>query len=47
MTRTHRLLHRAVWPVLALIVALGFVMALSLRPPPPPDAHPPQAERSK
>jgi hypothetical protein len=47
MTRTHRLLHRRFWPLLALVVALGFVVALSLRPPPPPDAPPPQAERSR
>ena len=34
MTRTHRSLHRVLWPVLALIVAIGFVLALWLRPPP-------------
>jgi len=44
MTRTHRLLHRRLWPILAVIVALGFVVAISLRPP-PPDA--PHAERSR
>jgi hypothetical protein len=36
MTRTHRVIHRIVWPVLALLVASGFVMALHLRPPPDP-----------
>jgi len=36
MTRTHRLVHRALWPLLALLVALGFVSALYLRPPPDP-----------
>jgi hypothetical protein len=36
MTRTHRSLHRLVWPILALIVAIGFVLALWLRPPPEP-----------
>ena len=34
MTRGHRAFHRMVWPVLALIVALGLTMALVLRPPP-------------
>jgi hypothetical protein len=41
MKRSHRAVHRALWPVLALAVTLGFVLALSLRPP--PDA-PPAAE---
>jgi hypothetical protein len=35
MRRSHRAVHRAVWPVLALVVGLGFAMALILRPPPP------------
>ncbi len=35
MRRSHRLVHRAVWPVLALMVALGLGAALWLRPPPP------------
>ena len=35
MTRRHRWVHRALWPVLALLVSLGFVLALYLRPPPP------------
>ena len=34
MTRTHRSLHRIVWPILALLVAIGVVLALWLRPPP-------------
>jgi hypothetical protein len=41
MRRSHRAVHRALWPVLALAVALGFGMALALRPP--PDAGAPQA----
>ena len=36
MTRRHRSLHRVVWPILALVVATGFVLALWLRPPPEP-----------
>ena len=38
MTRGHRTFHRMLWPVLALIVALGFTMALALRPLPEPPA---------
>jgi len=38
MTRAHRIAHRALWPVLAVLVGLGFVMGLHLRPP--PDAPP-------
>ena len=38
MTRGHRAVHRLLWPLLALIVALGFTMALALRPPPEPPA---------
>jgi hypothetical protein len=34
MTRTHRALHRVIWPILALLVALGLLLALWLRPPP-------------
>jgi hypothetical protein len=41
MKRAHRSVHRALWPVLALAVALGFAMAVKLRPPPSADA--PQA----
>lgn len=45
MTRSHRAIHRLLWPVLALLVALGFVMALWLRPPPPAEAPPIVSER--
>jgi hypothetical protein len=42
MTRSQRSVHRALWSVLALAVALGFAMAMALRPPrdvqPPPVA---------
>ena len=34
MRRAHRSFHRLLWPVLALAVALGFGMALALRPLP-------------
>ena len=34
MTRGHRTVHRLLWPLLALVVALGFTMALVKRPPP-------------
>ena len=37
MTRTHRSLHRIVWPILAVAVAIGFALALWLRPPPDDD----------
>jgi hypothetical protein len=33
MRRAHRSVHRLLWPVLALVVALGLAMALILRPP--------------
>jgi hypothetical protein len=33
MTRSQRRVHRALWPILALAVALGFALALTLRPP--------------
>jgi len=42
MTRSHRVMHRLIWPALALIVALGFTLALVKRPPPDP---PPAAEQ--
>ena len=38
MTRSHRLAHRLIWPVLAIAVVLGLTMALTLRPPPDPPA---------
>jgi hypothetical protein len=36
MTRGHRKVHRLIWPALAVIVALGFTLALAWRPPPEP-----------
>ena len=33
MRRPHRLAHRVLWPVLALLVMLGFTLALVWRPP--------------
>jgi hypothetical protein len=36
MRRTHRSVHRGLWPILALAVGLGLAMALVLRAPPPP-----------
>ena len=39
MTRGHRTGHRLLWPVLAVVVALGFTLALVKRPPPEPPAH--------
>jgi len=44
MTRGHRRVHRLLWPVLAVVVALGFTMALVKRPPP---ELPVQAEQAK
>ena len=45
MTRGHRNFHRMLWPALAVIVALGFTMALVLRPPQElPESQPVQAE---
>jgi hypothetical protein len=38
MRRAHRMVHRALWPALALLVLFGFAMALVLRPPPDADA---------
>jgi len=40
MTRTHRMIHRALWPALIIIVALGFTLALALRLPPAEEAPP-------
>ena len=39
MTRGHRKIHRLLWPALAVIVALGFTLALAMRPPPEPPAQ--------
>jgi len=44
MTRSHRFVHRLIWPVLAVAVVFGLTMALALRPPPDP---PPAAGASK
>jgi hypothetical protein len=44
MTRGHRRFHRLLWPVLAVVVALGFTLALVKRPPPP---EPPASIESK
>jgi hypothetical protein len=40
MRRPHRKAHRLIWPVLVLLVAFGFVMALVLRAPAEPLAPP-------
>ena len=44
MRRAHRSVHRALWPILAFAIALCFVMALVLRPPPDAEALPPAKE---
>lgn len=36
MNRGHRKAHSLLWPALAVIVALGFTLALALRAPPEP-----------
>ncbi|HXW26831.1 MAG TPA: hypothetical protein VEK73_18965 [Xanthobacteraceae bacterium] len=41
MRRTHRAVHRALWPALAVLVTFGVAMALVLRPP--PKVEPPEA----
>jgi hypothetical protein len=40
MTRTHRALHRIVWPIIAVLAAIGVLLALWLRPPPDQAAAP-------
>ena len=35
MRRAHRTVHRRLWPILAAALALGVVLALYLRAPPP------------
>ena len=35
MKRQHRSVHRALWPVLAVLVGLSLTMAVVLRAPPP------------
>ena len=44
MRRAHRTVHRVLWPLLAVAVMFGLIMALHLRPPPP--APPPAAPES-
>jgi hypothetical protein len=39
MTHGHRRVHRLIWPALAVIVALGFTLALAWRPPPELPEH--------
>jgi hypothetical protein len=46
MTEGHRAAHRFIWPVLAILVALGFTMALVKRPP-PEQPTPPAAEEPR
>lgn len=48
MTRLHRTFHRMLWPALAVTIALGFALALVLRPPPEQIQSPPaQSEPAK
>jgi hypothetical protein len=44
MNRSHRRVHRLIWPALAVVVLFGLTMALTLRPPPDP---PPAAGGAK
>lgn len=45
--RAHRLAHRLVWPLLAVLVALGFSLALAWRPPPDPPVEAATSEIAK
>jgi hypothetical protein len=45
MRRSHRTVHRVLWPVLVVAVCLGLTLALVLRPPPKVDG-PQAAEES-
>ena len=47
MTRGHRRIHRLLWPVLAILVAFGFTMALVKRPPQEKPESPPASIESK
>jgi hypothetical protein len=42
MRLAHRMVHQALWPVLALAVGLALVLALALRAP-PDETSPPAA----
>lgn len=37
MTRAQRSLHRMIWPFLVIMIVVGVVLALWLRPPPDDD----------
>lgn len=43
MRKSHRAIHRKVWPLLALLVGAGLVLALVLRPAP---EHPAVAQET-
>jgi hypothetical protein len=47
MTRTHRAVHRLIWPALAALVGFAFVMALVLRAPPATDTPTTAAQESR
>jgi hypothetical protein len=46
MSRSHRTVHRALWPALIVAVVFGFALALALRPPPEPEQTPVAEARS-
>jgi hypothetical protein len=46
MKGAHRTIHRVLWPALVMAVALGFALALVLRPPPEPEQTPAAEARS-
>jgi hypothetical protein len=41
MTRAQRALHAGIWPLLAVLVAIGFATALYFRAPAPPESETP------
>ncbi len=47
MMRPHRQAHRALWPLLGLVVMFGFLLALALRPAPEAAAPPAATEPRK
>ena len=47
MRRGHRSFHRLIWPLLAIAVAVGFSMALVLRPAPAAETPRITAERAR